>query len=58
MKEVLQKLVIGSGGLVTTELVQTAEMLNPEEITTAGNLIIQIIIGIVTIFGLFKKRKK
>jgi hypothetical protein len=48
---------IGIGGLGLTEVVQNADAISPDQITTAGNLIIQVLIAIVTIFGIFKRKK-
>ena len=48
---------IGTVGMALTEVVQTTPALQPEEITTVGNIIIQIVIAIVTVFGIFKKKK-
>ena len=53
----ISQLLIGASGIGLTEVVQTSTALDPSEITTAGNLIIQLIIGIVTLFGLFKGKK-
>lgn len=58
MKESITKLLMGTGGVAATEIVQQASMINPETITTTTNLIIQIVIGIVTLFGIFKKKPK
>lgn len=57
MKQSLSQLVIGGSGIAATEIVNQSANLSPDQITTAGNLIIQILIAVVTIFGLFKKKK-
>ena len=57
MNSKINDLLIGASGIGLTEVVQTAEALNPEQITSAGNLIIQILIGVITLFGLFKRKK-
>lgn len=48
---------IGAIGIVATEVVEKAPPISPEEIGTIGNLLIQIAIGIVTLFGIFKRKK-
>lgn len=49
---------IGAIGIVATEVVEQTPPISPEEIGTIGNLLIQIAIGIVTLFGIFKRKKK
>ena len=49
---------IGAVGIVATDLVETAPMLQPEDISSIGNIIIQIVIAIASIFSMFKRRKK
>lgn len=54
----IKQLSIGLAGVAGTELVQHASITSPEDITTLGNLLIQIAIAVATIFGLFKKKSK
>ena len=56
MNDSLQKILVGGAGIAGTE-VDVAQSLDPTTITDAGALIIQILIGIVTLFGLFKRKK-
>ena len=57
MNDKIHQFLIGASGIGLTEVVQNSTALDPSQITTAGNLIIQLIIGIVTLFGLFKRKK-
>lgn len=56
--EKIRLLSVGTVGAIGTEIVQNAPMLDPNEITSIGNLIIQIVIGVFTLFGMFKRKKK
>lgn len=58
MKNSLIDASIGAIGITATEIVQNTPPVSPEEIGTIGNLLIQIAIGIVTLFGIFKRKKK
>lgn len=51
------KLLTGGIGIIATELVQNAPLVSADEIGAIGNLLIQIAIGIVTLLGIFKKKK-
>ena len=57
MNDSIQKIVVGATGIAGTQVVEVAQNLDPTTITDAGGLIIQILIAIVTLFGLFKKKK-
>ena len=57
MKTALTKLVIGSSGIGITEIVQNTLPSDPTNIVEISNIIIQIVVAIATLFGLFKKRK-
>lgn len=57
MKNKLIDIAIGSSGIGLTEIVQNASVVDPQEVTAIGNILIQIVIGIVTLFGLFKRKK-
>lgn len=57
MKSKLIDLTIGGSGIALTEVIQNATVVDPTEVTAIGNILIQIVIGIVTLFGLFKRKK-
>ena len=56
--EKLRLLAIAATGSIGTEIVEKSAMFDPNEITSIGNLIIQIAIGVFTLFGMFKRKKK
>lgn len=56
--EKLRLLSVGTVGAIGTEIVEKASFFDPNEITSIGNLIIQIAIGVFTLFGMFKRKKK
>lgn len=58
MKHDVIKLTIGALGIGASEIAATTQGISPDEIGVIGNLVIQIVIGIATIFGIFKKRKQ
>lgn len=49
---------IGAVGIMLTEAAQNMQGISPEDIGTIGNLLIQIAIGIITLFGVFKRKQK
>ena len=51
----LQDIMIGSAGIGTVEL---ASFIPTDDITSIGQLLIQIVIGIITIWKLLKNKKK
>ena len=57
MQNKIQDLAVGAGGILSVEGVNFVMPTDPGNSAEAGSLVIQIIIGIVTLFGLFKKRK-
>jgi hypothetical protein len=59
MKDNILTLLTGSVGVAGVEVAQTVatNMPTPEEVSTIGQLLIQIIIGIVTVWKLVKKPK-
>lgn len=57
MNENVIKTVIGATGIAGTEVIQNIPLFDPAQITTVGNLIIQLAIGLFTIIGIFKKKK-
>jgi len=59
MKDNIITLLTGSVGVAGVEVAETVatNMPTPEEVSTIGQLLIQIIIGIVTVWKLVKKPK-
>lgn len=57
ISENLTKLAIGTAGVITSEAAQSVAAASPEDISTVGNLFIQIAIAIATIISLFKRKK-
>ena len=57
MKDSIFKLLIGSTGIGLTEVVASAPTFDPTIVTETANILVQIVIAIVTLFGLFKKKK-
>lgn len=57
VKQVLQKIAMGASGLVGTEIMAEAIPTDTADIPNIVNIIVQIVIGIATLFGLFKKSK-
>lgn len=58
MNDTIQRIAVGVMGAGSTEIVTQVIPPDPSTITEIGGLIVQIIITIVTLFGLFKKKKK
>lgn len=57
MSETFQKLLIGGSGIAASNVAETVTSISPTEITEIGSIIVQVIIAIVTLLGLFKKKK-
>lgn len=57
MKETISKALIGGTGLTASFVADNAEFLDPSRITDIGSILVQIIIGISTLIGLFKRKK-
>ena len=57
MKNKLIQLIIGSSGIGLTEVVASAPAFDPAVTTDTANILVQIVIAIVTLFGLFKRKK-
>lgn len=57
MNTSFQKLLIGGSGVVASKIAETSSSLSPDQITEGGSLLVQIIIAVVTLFGLFKRKK-
>ena len=57
MKAALTKILIGSSGIGATEIVQSSLPTDPTNIVEISNILIQIVVAIATLFGLFKRKK-
>lgn len=57
MNESFKNLIIGAGGLGSTEVIQQVTQNPVDDITSIGGLLVQIAIAIVTLFGIFKRKK-
>ena len=57
MKSILNTLLIGSTGVGASELVPIIPQVAQVELSSIAQVVIQIVIGIVTLLGLLKKRK-
>lgn len=57
MDATIKNLIIGGAGVVTSKGVEVATSITPNDITEGAGLVVQILIAIVTLFGLFKKKK-
>jgi len=55
MKNTVETLLIGSSGIVGVEVVDS---IPPEQISQIIQTIIQVLIGIATIWGMFGKNRK
>lgn len=53
----LNSIVYGVGGVGGVQLVTEVLPADPSTITEVGGLIVQILIAIASLFGLFKKKK-
>jgi hypothetical protein len=49
--------IIGAAGISSIEVVNQATMLDVSHVSTISATVIQIIIGIVTLLGLFRKKQ-
>lgn len=50
--------LIGATGIGSVELVNQATMMDVSHVSSISSTVIQIIIGIVTLLGLFRKKQK
>lgn len=57
MKDKLIQGAIGLAGVGSIEVVNTAKAIDPAQISDGLSIVSQIVILIVTLFGLFKKNK-
>lgn len=53
-----EKLLLGTGGVVSSELTSQIEVPTSFEVSEIIKVIVQIVIGIATLIGIFKKTKK
>lgn len=58
MNSTILKAGIGSLGIAASEVAANAETFSPENISNTGNILVQIVILISTLFGLFRKKKR
>ena len=54
----LTDLVIGTSGVGAIELVSSPDLVNLSQVSDVTSVIVQIIIGVVTLLGLFRKKQK
>lgn len=57
MKEQFSKALIGGTGLTASFVAENVQFLDPSRISDIGSIIVQIIIGVSTLIGLFKRKK-
>jgi len=57
MTQNLKTLLIGGSGVGAVEVIEQAQNINPETISSGVGILSQIIILIATLVGLFKKKK-
>lgn len=57
MKDSITKLIIGASGISAIEVVERVTAINPEQIASGTSLVVQIIVAIATLIGLFKRKK-
>lgn len=57
MKNAIQNLLIGGGGIGTIELVEQATTITPDAVNNVVGIVAQIIIAIATLIGIFKRKK-
>ena len=50
--------IIGASGVGASELAQNVVPTMVDDVSSGVNIVVQIVIAITTLFGLFKKRKK
>lgn len=57
MKEQFSKALIGGTGLTASFVADNVQFLDPSKISDIGSVIVQIIIAVSTLIGLFKRKK-
>ena len=58
MKNWITQTVIGGSGIGVIEVVKNTIPSDPTDVVQATNIIVQIIIAIATLFGIFKRKKQ
>ena len=58
MKNLVSKLLIGSGGVSGVEIAQNIDIPTTTEAKDIVSIVIQLVIGVVTLIGLLKKKKQ
>lgn len=57
LKDSIKNVVIGAIGIGASTAVQSAGDVTPEDVNQVVSVIVQILIGIATLFGLLKRKK-
>ena len=57
MKNTLNTLLIGGSGIASSEILPVAVQAAPTDIPNIVSVIVQILIGVATLLGLFKNNK-
>lgn len=58
MNSNIAKIVIGASGIGASEVASSISFFDPDSISTTGNILVQIVILLSTLFGLFKRKKR
>lgn len=56
--EKVTNLIIGTSGVGAIELVSSPDLANISQVSDITSVVVQIIIGVVTLLGLFRKKQK
>lgn len=54
---ILTDLTIGASGIGVTEIIADSIPTDPTNVTQIVNILVQIAIGIATLFGIFKRKR-
>lgn len=57
MNEQISKALIGGTGITASIVAENAQFLDPSRISDIGSILVQIIIAVSTLIGLFKRKK-
>lgn len=57
MNDTINKIVIGATGIVSTNVTPEMAQLIAPDVANLTSVVIQILIGIATLFGLLRKKK-
>lgn len=57
MNEQISKALIGGTGITASIVAEKAQFLDPTRISDIGSILVQIIIAVSTLIGLFKRKK-